>query len=161
EPFTAHIYPGATVHRSQDSPVDAIHLPSALTLPTAFGAPGSAVPPGQLIQALVLELIESDVFRLQLPQAVVHVRASVPLVPGSTITLATQGAGANAKLVIYADPAAPVTGQGAPQAARIPIGEAVIIARAPTSPRTAPATVARDPAPVGAVRAPVSPRAPA
>ena len=122
----------------------------AITLPNAFGAPGMPLPPGQVVQALVLELIESDVFRLQLPQAVVDVRSSVPLTPGSTITLAVKSGGANAKLVIYSDaPAGYAVCSGsfgdrsatsAPSlAGREPIGEAVVIARAPAGPVTAPA----------------------
>src|SRR5207244_13601109 len=99
------------------------------------------MPPGQVVQALVLELIESGVFRLQLPQAVVDVRSDVPLTPGSTITLAVKSGGANARLVIYSDAppaAAPRWQGGAPSlAGRQPIGEAVVIARAP--PPTAPA----------------------
>ena len=63
--------------------MDAIHLPSGLTLPSAFGAPAAPLQAGQVIQALVLELIESDIFRLQLPQAVVDVRSSVPLSPAA------------------------------------------------------------------------------
>ena len=112
--------------------MDAIQLPG-VTLPTTLGQPGQVLPPGQLIQALVLELLESNVFRLQLPQAIVDVRSDVALTPGSTITLAAKGTGPNTRLVIYAD--APVAaGQGnAPTslAGRQPIGEAVIIARAP------------------------------
>ena len=84
-------------------PVDSIHLPNAIALPNAFGAPGAPLSPGQVVQALVLELIESDVFRLQLPQAVIDVRANVVLSPGSTITLAVKGSGQNAQLTIYAD----------------------------------------------------------
>ena len=53
--------------------MDAIHLPSGLTLPSAFGAPAAPLQAGQIIQALVLELIESDIFRLQLPQATIDV----------------------------------------------------------------------------------------
>lgn len=114
--------------------MDAIHLPG-VTLPTTLGQPAQALPPGQLVQALVLELIESNVFRLQLPQAIVDVRSDVRLTPGSTIALAAKGAGANARLVIYAD-APQAAGQGAPPstpAARQPIGEAVIVARAPAA----------------------------
>jgi hypothetical protein len=131
--------------------VDAIHLPAGLTLPSALGAPAVPLQPGQVVQALVLELIESDVFRLQLPQAVVDVRSSVPLTPGSTIMLAVKSSGANAKLVIYSDaptpatpsaPAASATG-GQPSApglaGREPIGEAVVIARAPAGPVAMPA----------------------
>jgi hypothetical protein len=118
--------------------VDAIHLPVGLTLPSAFGAPAAPLQTGQVIQALVLELIESDIFRLQLPQAVIDVRSSVPLTPGSTITLAVKGTGPSARLAIYTDvpsvPSGPVA--RGPAAApnltgRTPIGEAVVIARAP------------------------------
>ncbi len=91
--------------------MDAIHLPG-VTLPTTLGQPALAVPPGQIVQALVLELIESDVFRLQLPQAIVDVRSDVPLTPGTTIALSVKGTGPSAKLVIYADVPQP-TGQGA------------------------------------------------
>ena len=59
--------------------MDSIHLPNAIALPTAFGAPGTPLQAGQVVQALVLELIESNVFRLQLPQATVDVRSDVPL----------------------------------------------------------------------------------
>jgi hypothetical protein len=120
-------------------PVDSIHLPNTIALPNAFGAPGTPLPPGQIVQALVLALIESDVFRLQLPQAVVDVRSDVALTPGSTVTLALKSGGANAKLVIYSEaPVAPPAGQGgAPNlAGRRPIGEAVIVARAPAPPQT-------------------------
>jgi hypothetical protein len=117
--------------------VDAIHLPPGLTLPSAFGAPAAPLQPGQVIQALVLELIQSDIFRLQLPQATVDVRSSVPLTPGSTITLAVKGTGANTRLAIYTD--APPIPSGPPAASltgRTPIGEAVVIARAPAGPGT-------------------------
>ena len=80
--------------RRQEGNVDAIHLPNGISLPTTFGAPGMPLQAGQVVQALVLELIESDVFRLQLPQAMVDVRSDVPLTPGSTITLAVKGGGA-------------------------------------------------------------------
>ncbi|MGB9367479.1 MAG: hypothetical protein WCE79_15835, partial [Xanthobacteraceae bacterium] len=118
--------------------MDAIHLPVGLTLPSAFGAPAAPLQAGQVIQALVLALIESDIFRLQLPQATIDVRSSVPLTPGSTITLAVKGTGSNTRLAIYADvPSAPSGSlpRGAAPApnltGRMPIGEAVVIARTP------------------------------
>lgn len=142
--------------------MDAIQLPG-VTLPTTFGQPAQPVPPGQLVQALVLELIESNVFRLQLPQAVVDVRSDVPLTPGTTITLAAKGASANARLVIYADAPQPA-GQGAPaSSARQPIGEATIIARVPTATTNRvgqPTTLVVDAPPIVPARAPdASPRA--
>jgi hypothetical protein len=143
-------------------PVDSIHLPNAITLPTAFGAPGTPLQAGQVVQALVLELIESDVFRLQLPQATVDVRSDVPLAVGSTVTLAVKGAGANARVVIYADDArpavpAPQSAQAVPPtlAGKHPVGEAVIIARAPVQGRAPVDTpVLRDAPPVAPARAP-------
>lgn len=113
--------------------MDAIHLPPGLTLPTAFGAPAAPLQAGQVIQALVLELIEGDIFRLQLPQATIDVRSSVPLTPGNTITLAVKGTGPSARLAIYTDlPSAVAASGSAPApnlAGRTPIGEAVVIAR--------------------------------
>ena len=148
--------------------MDSIHLPNAITLPTAFGAPGTPLQTGQVVQALVLELIESDVFRLQLPQATVDVRSEVPLAVGSTVTLAVKGAGANARVVIYADDArpAPQTAQPAQAAAstlagKHPVGEAVVIARAPVQSRAPVDTpVLRDAPPVAPARAPQPPQPP-
>lgn len=120
--------------------MDAIHLPNAISLPTTFGAPGTPLPAGQIVQALVLELIQSDVFRLQLPQAVVDVRTDAPLTPGSTITVVAKGTGANTRLTLFSDDphsnpsrALPVSpGQAAPSiAGKRPIGEAVIIRAVP------------------------------
>jgi len=114
--------------------VDSIHLPNAIALPNAFGAPGAPLPPGQVVQALVLALIDSDVFRLQVPQAVLDVRSDVALTPGSTVTLAVKSGGPNPTLVVYSDAsAAAPAGQRAAAniAGRQPIGEAVVIARAP------------------------------
>lgn len=147
--------------------MDSIHLPNAITLPTAFGAPGTPLQVGQVVQALVLDLIESNVFRLQLPQATVDVRSDVPLAVGSTVTLAVKGGGANARLVIYADdarPVAPARQAPLPQAAvaaptlsgKHPVGEAVIIARAPVQPGRAPvdARVLRNAPPIAPTRLP-------
>jgi hypothetical protein len=124
--------------------VDAIHLPNAITLPTTFGAPGTPLSPGQLVQALVLALIESDVFRLQLPQATVDVRSDVALTPGSTITVAAKGTGANARLVIYSDdaqPAAPPASRPGPAEAA-PTSRPSPVATTPTSRPSPPANLA-------------------
>jgi hypothetical protein len=141
--------------------VDAVSLPPAISLPTAFGAPGTPLPVGQVVQALVLELIESDVFRLQLPQAVVDVKSSVPLTPGSTIALVVKGTGAHAKLTIYGDTvaAAPAVAPGAAPAlaTRHVIGEAVILGRVPAAPQgaTAELGLARDAPSISPAQAPV------
>jgi hypothetical protein len=129
--------------------VDAINLLSGITLPTTSGAPGTPLQPGQVVQALVLELIQSDVFRLQLPQAVLDVRASVPLTPGSTVTLAVKGTGSAVRLDILGTPAAPPATPGsaaAAQAIRRPIGEAVIVGRSSLPDASAPTASALPPA---------------
>jgi len=131
--------------------VDAIHLPNAVTPATPFAASPTPLQPGQVIQALVLDLIESDVFRLQLPQAVIDVQSSATLTIGSTITLAVKSGGANAKLDIYAGnvPAQSLS-------AREPIGEAVVVARVAANAARAPADapVVRDAPSVSPARAP-------
>jgi hypothetical protein len=123
-------YTGGRVHRRKDCRGQHSSAERHRASDRVRGA-GYSVVAGQVVQALVLELIESDVFRLQLPQAVVDVRSDLPLDVGSTITLAVKTGGSNAKLVIYSEaPAA--SGQRVPGlAGRQPIGEAVIIARAP------------------------------
>ena len=153
--------------------MDAIHLPNAITLPTAFGAPGTPLPAGQVVQALVLELIQSDVFRLQMPQAVVDVRTDVRLTPGITITVVAKGTGTNTRLTLYSDDpkrAPPSSSNAAPSlAGKQPIGEAIIIRTAPAAPkvsiepRTAGAAAVRDAPSLSPARQPQAPaqRAPA
>ena len=131
--------------------MDAINLLANIALPTAFGAPAVPLQPGQVVQALVLELLESGAFRLQLPQAVLDVRTDVALTPGGTVTLAVKGTGSGVRLEILAQsdaasPAAsgaPSVPPGAAAAIRRPIGEAVVIGRQnlPEAP-AAPAPIA-------------------
>src|SRR5262249_48610573 len=99
------------------------------SIPNAFGAPAAALQPGQVIQALVLELLESGAFRLQLPQAVVDVRTSVPLTPGSTVTLAVKGSGPRLDILAQSQPGQPSVVAAEAGAGRPPIGDAVVIAR--------------------------------
>jgi hypothetical protein len=160
--------------------VDTINLLANIALPTSFGAPAVPLQPGQVVQALVLELLQSGAFRLQLPQAVLDVRSDVPLTPGSIVTLAVKGTGSAVRLDILeqinAPPAqAPKSGAPAPdiaatvQAVRRPIGEALIVGRtnlpltaaAPSAGAASPATPAPD-APKSAKQlASLSPDAPA
>ena len=138
--------------------MDAINLLANIALPTSFGAPAVPLQPGQVVQALVLELLQSGVFRLQLPQALLDVRSDVPLTPGSTVTLAVKGTGSALRLDILgqsstAAPANAVADAAAlVQAVRRPIGEAIIIGRvnlpeAPAAPArsTAAALIASPP----------------
>jgi hypothetical protein len=128
--------------------VDAINVLAHIALPTSSGAPAVPLQPGQVVQALVLELLQSGAFRLQLPQAIVDVRTDVPLTPGDTITLAAKGNGPTQRLDILGQGATVASSGTAPavaaQSVRRPIGEAVIIARAnvadatPASPKVIP-----------------------
>jgi hypothetical protein len=133
--------------------VDAINVLANIALPTAFGAPAVPLQPGQVVQALVLELLESGAFRLQLPQAVLDVRSDVALTPGNTVTLAVRGTGSGVRLEILAQngaaspaaPGAPSVPPSAAAAVRRPLGEAVVIGRAslpeaPASPAPIPAS---------------------
>lgn len=137
--------------------MDAIHLPNAITPATPFAASPTPLQLGQVIQALVLDMIESDLFRLQLPQVVIDVRSTAALSVGSTITLAVKSGGANPKLAIYAGnvPAQSLN-------AREPIGEAVVVARVTASAAKAAmdAPVVRDAPSVSPARA-STPTAPA
>lgn len=114
--------------------MDAINLLANIALPTSSGAPAVPLQPGQIVQALVLELLQSGAFRLQLPQAVLDVRSTVPLTPGDTITLVAKGNGSALRLDILGQGNSPAPRAGLPadpaaQAVRRPIGEAVILAR--------------------------------
>ena len=112
--------------------MDAINLPTNIALPTSFGAPAVPLQPGQVVQALVLELLQSGAFRLQLPQAVLDVRSDVPLT-GTALKLdilaQTTAPPVPAQTQGSAAPAPPDAAVAA-AALRRPIGEAVIIARA-------------------------------
>jgi hypothetical protein len=138
--------------------VDAINLLANIALPTAFGGPAVALQPGQVVQALVLDLLQSGAFRLQLPQAVLDVRSDVPLTPGSTVTLAVKGSGSAVRFDILSETTGgtpqrglltgpgvgPAQGRAAdPQAVRRPIGEAIIIGR--TNLPEAPAPISSAP----------------
>ncbi|MCZ7657331.1 MAG: flagellar hook-length control protein FliK [Xanthobacteraceae bacterium] len=115
--------------------MDAFNVTPAIALPTQYGAPGVPLPSGQVVQAVVLALLENNVARLQLPQAVIDIRANVPLIPGAHLTLAVHGSGPHAKLVILANDM-PASGRGEPGGR--PIGEAVVLGRVqPTQVRAA------------------------
>jgi hypothetical protein len=103
--------------------VDGFNITPTIALPTQYGGPGVALPSGQVLQAVVLALLDDNVARLQLPQAIIDIKANVPLTQGAHLTLALQGNGPHAKLVILSSDlgAAGQPGQ--------PIGEAVVLGR--------------------------------
>jgi hypothetical protein len=103
--------------------VDGFNITPTIALPTQYGGPGVALPSGQVLQAVVLALLDDNVARLQLPQAIIDIKANVPLTQGAHLTLALQGNGPQAKLVILS------SDLGAPGQPGQPIGEAVVLGR--------------------------------
>ena len=105
--------------------MDVVSLPSLLAIPNSFGAPPSASPPGEIIDALVLALLDNGVVRLQVPDGTIDVRTAVPLAIGAKVRLAVSGSSAGLQVVVLTDgagragtPAAVVARQGADMAAR-------------------------------------------
>jgi len=105
--------------------MDLVSLPSLLAIPNSFGAPPSAFPPGEIIDAVVLALLDNGVVRLQVPDGTLDVRTAVPLAVGAKVRLAVNGTSAGLQVVVLTDgssrtgtPATVVARQGAEVAAR-------------------------------------------
>lgn len=118
--------------------MDSISLLTNTVLPTTSGVPALPLQPGQVVQALVLELLQSGAFRLELPEATLDIRTGVTLTPGETVALAVKGNGPGAKLVILGEEGSAPRQQGhasstAAVGGRAVIGEATVVARVTTS----------------------------
>jgi len=105
--------------------MDVVSLPSLLAIPNSFGAPPSAFPPGEIIDAVVVALLDNGVVRLQVPDGTLDVRTAVPLAVGAKVRLAVNGTSAGLQVVVLTDgssrtgtPATVVARQGAEVAAR-------------------------------------------
>jgi len=105
--------------------MDVVSLPSLLAIPNSFGAPPSASPPGEIVDALVLALLEHGLVRLQVPDGTIDVRTAVPLAVGAKVRLAVSGSSAGLQVVVLTDgsgragtPATVVARQGSDMAAR-------------------------------------------
>lgn len=83
--------------------MDVVSLPSLLAIPNSFGAPPSASPPGEIVDALVLALLDNGVARLQVPDGTLDVRTAVPLVVGAKVRLAVNGSSAGLQVVVLTD----------------------------------------------------------
>ncbi len=133
------------------------------------GQGGQALAPGQLIDALVLQLLDATTVRLSVSGTTVDVKTLVPLEPGTAVRLAVRGHGNDTRLVIVgqgggapdgaaqsSEPAEqPVTIRGpavqtpdtTAQTSSAATGEAsdtVAPARVADAPQAVPAPVARD-----------------
>jgi hypothetical protein len=105
--------------------MDIVSLPSLLAIPNSFGAPPSALQPGEIVDALVLVLLDNGLVRLQVPDGTIDVRTAVPLAVGAKVRLAVSGTSAGLQLVVLTDgssragtPATVVARQGADPPAR-------------------------------------------
>lgn len=83
--------------------MDIVSLPSLLGIPNSFGAPPSALQPGEIVDALVVALLDSGLVRLQLPDGTIDVRTAVPLAVGAKVRLAVNGTSAGLQLVVLTD----------------------------------------------------------
>jgi hypothetical protein len=105
--------------------MDLVSLPSLLAIPNSFGPPPSASPPGEIVDAVVLALLDNGLVRLQVPDGTLDVRTAVPLAVGAKVRLAVSGTSAGLQVVVLTDgsgragtPATVVARQGAEVAAR-------------------------------------------
>jgi hypothetical protein len=83
--------------------MDIVSLPSLLGIPNSFGAPPSSLPPGEIVDALVVALLDGGIARLQMPDGTVDVRTAVPLTVGAKVRLAVSGSSAGLQLVVLTD----------------------------------------------------------
>lgn len=142
--------------------MDIVVSPTTVAFNTQLGSPLPAFQVGEVLDALVLQLLDSGVVRLSIGDTVVDVKTQVPLVPGATVRLAVRNSPDGVRLVLI-DPAAspaPGSARSDPSAgsnarpASAPENEPptspttgdTIAASAPRSPPNAPATSA-EPAP--------------
>ena len=80
--------------------MDLIVSPTAVALNTQSGAPKMALTPGQLIDALVLQLIDATTARLSVGDKIIDVKTEVPLAPGAHVKLAARGHGEDIRWMI-------------------------------------------------------------
>ena len=80
--------------------MDLVVSPAILALNTQTGSQKHAMTPGQLIDALVLELIDATTVRVAVADSVLELKTDIPLVPGAHVRLAARGHGDNIHWVI-------------------------------------------------------------
>jgi hypothetical protein len=92
--------------------VDLIISPTTVAFNTQPGAPTPTFQAGEVVNALVLQLLENGNVRLSIGNSLLDVQTQVPLVPGTTIRLAVKSTGDGIKLVILDNGAASATANG-------------------------------------------------
>ena len=138
--------------------MDIVISPTAVALNAQLGSPVPAFQAGEVLDALVLQLLENGAVRLSIGDAVLDVKTQVPLVPGTTVRLAVKNSPEGIKLVVI-DPPPPgavlpsapgprgagtiATNSGPPAIA----GETSVPAASSKAAAPAPSTVALQPNP--------------
>lgn len=80
--------------------MDLIISPTTVAFNTQPGAPTPAFQAGEVVSALVLQLLENGNVRLSIGNSLLDVQTLVPLVPGTTVQLAVKNTSDGIKLVI-------------------------------------------------------------
>jgi hypothetical protein len=133
--------------------MDVVSLPSLLAIPNSFGAPPSALQPGEIVDALVLALLDNGLVRLQVPDGTIDVRTAVPLAVGAKVRLAVSGTSAGLQVVVLTDgvgrvgtPATIVARNGGEPAPAPPAPESAVEIALSGAPVSAPQTSSPPPA---------------
>lgn len=94
--------------------MDLVVSPSIVGFNAQSGGHAPALMPGQLIDALVVQLIDDTTVRLSVAGHLVDVKTQVPLQPGSAVRLAVRGHGSETRLVIVGQGSEPPPAAGEP-----------------------------------------------
>ncbi len=88
--------------------MDIVVSPTTVAFNTQLGTPNLVFQAGEVIDALVVQLLDSGMVRLSIGDALVDVKTQVPLVPGTTVRLAVKNTPEGIRLTILD----PTTGDG-------------------------------------------------
>ncbi len=115
--------------------MDAVVSPTSIGLNKHSGSPKLALQPGQFIDALVLQIVDSNTVRLAIGDTVVDLQTQVALVPGSSVRLAVRGMPPDLKLVVLGVNTRGINPDAAHKAAPLlaPGGEGVADAATPAA----------------------------
>jgi hypothetical protein len=96
--------------------VDSVKSTATVAFNTQFGAPNAGLQPGEVIDALVLQILADGRARLSVANTIIDVLTQVPLTPGTTVRLAVKNTPTGIHLVIVDRGA---HADGAPRAAGV------------------------------------------
>jgi len=106
--------------------VDIVISPTTVAFNTQPGTPNPTLQAGEVVDALVLQLLDNGAVRLSIGNSIFDAQTQVPLVPGSTVRLAVKNTNDGIKLVIL-DNAGSNAAAGAANAATSAMGRAAAV----------------------------------